>query len=678
MPKNPKSLSLRTHSQTSGWSLTAQDAFNNVARTCIEAMAATQGHTQSLHTNALDEALALPTDFSARIARNTQLVLQQESGTTRPIDPWGGSYYVEWLTHQLAQRARAHIAEVAEHGGMAQAISDGIPKLRIEEAAARTQARIDSGPAARHRRQQVPGRRGPGDRGAQGRKQPGARRAAGQTARAAGGAGPVGGRRRVGRADSCRRRPRRAGDDGLGNNLLALAINAARAKATVGEISDALEKVYGRHQAEIRTIAGVYRDEAGKATNIASATELVEKFAEADGRRPRILVAKMGQDGHDRGQKVIATAFADIGFDVDVGSLFSTPEEVARQAADNDVHVVGVSSLAAGHLTLVPALRDALAEVGRPDIMIVVGGVIPPDDFDELYAAGAAAIFPPGTVIADAAIGLLHKLAERLGYDLGSDDRLSRASAVRKSRKFAVALRSRSTNSRMAGCRRTTRSRNWRLRSAAATVLHCRGRSHWWSRPAPTTTNRPSSCCWRCCRMPGMLIASASPGCPGVGKSTTIEALGMYLIEQGHRVAVLAVDPSSTRTGGSILGDKTRMARLAVHPDAYIRPSPTSGTLGGVAKATRETMVLLEAAGFDVILVETVGVGQSEVAVANMVDTFVLLDAGAHRRPAAGHQEGCAGAGRHRGGEQGRRRAPAGGAAAARELSGGDQIDISA
>jgi methylmalonyl-CoA mutase len=421
-PKSPKSLSLRTHSQTSGWSLTAQDAFNNVARTCIEAMAATQGHTQSLHTNALDEALALPTDFSARIARNTQLVLQQESGTTRPIDPWAGSYYVEWLTYQLAQRARAHIAEVAEHGGMAQAISDGIPKLRIEEAAARTQARIDSGtqPVVGMNKYQVEedqevevlkveNSRVRAEQLAKlhqlraNRDQAAVEAALAELSRAAATRSPAGGR-----ADRA----------GLGNNLLALAIDAARAKATVGEISDALEKVYGRHQAEIRTIAGVYRDEAGKAGNMVTATELVEKFAEADGRRPRILVAKMGQDGHDRGQKVIATAFADIGFDVDVGSLFSTPDEVARQAADNDVHVVGVSSLAAGHLTLVPALRDALAEVSRPDIMIVVGGVIPPGDFDELYAAGATAIFPPGTVIADAAIDLLNKLAERHGYTL--------------------------------------------------------------------------------------------------------------------------------------------------------------------------------------------------------------------------------------------------------------------
>ena len=419
-PKSAKSLSLRTHSQTSGWSLTAQDAFNNVARTCIEAMAATQGHTQSLHTNALDEALALPTDFSARIARNTQLLLQQESGTTRPIDPWAGSYYVEWLTYQLAQRARAHIEEVAEHGGMAQAISEGIPKLRIEEAAARTQARIDSGiqpvvginkyqvvedqevevlkvENSRVRTEQLAKL----ERLRADRDQAACNAALAELSRAAEAHG-------------------RAGDDGMGNNLLALAIDAARVKATVGEISDALEKVYGRHKAEIRTIAGVYRDEAGggNMTSFSDATGLVEKFAEVEGRRPRILVAKMGQDGHDRGQKVIATAFADIGFDVDVGSLFSTPDEVARQAADNDVHVVGVSSLAAGHLILVPALRDALAEVGRPDIMVVVGGVIPPGDFDELYAAGATAIFPPGTVIADAAIDLVHKLAERLGHTL--------------------------------------------------------------------------------------------------------------------------------------------------------------------------------------------------------------------------------------------------------------------
>ena len=427
--KSAKSLSLRTHSQTSGWSLTAQDPFNNVARTCIEAMAATQGHTQSLHTNALDEALALPTDFSARIARNTQLLLQQESGTTRPIDPWAGSYYLEWLTHELAQRARLHIAEVAERGGMAQAINDGIPKLRIEEAAARTQARIDSGqqPVIGVNKYQVDevsnidvlkveNSRVRSEQLAKlvrlraDRDDAAVQAALADVTRAAS----------VGAGVS-------SGGDPLENNLLALAIAAARVNATVGEISDALEKVYGRHQAEIRTISGVYRDEVGRGqasaggsiTGLTEATRLVAKFAEADGRRPRILVAKMGQDGHDRGQKVIATAFADIGFDVDVGSLFSTPDEVARQAADNDVHVVGVSSLAAGHLTLVPALRDALAATGRPDIMIVVGGVIPPGDFDELYAAGATAIYPPGTVISEAAVSLMHKLAERLGYELG-------------------------------------------------------------------------------------------------------------------------------------------------------------------------------------------------------------------------------------------------------------------
>ncbi len=411
-PKSAKSRSLRTHSQTSGWSLTAQDVFNNVARTCVEAMAATQGHTQSLHTNALDEALALPTDFSARIARNTQLLIAQESNTVRPIDPWGGSHYVEWLTHQLANRARAHIAEVEEAGGMAQAIGEGIPKLRIEEAAARTQARIDSGRQplvgvnkyvpdepdtievlkvenSKVRREQIEKL----ERLRAERDTDEVEAALANLTRAAASDQP-----------------------GMENNLLALAIDAARKMATVGEISDALEKVYGRHQAEIRTISGVYRDEAGKSENITRATALVEQFAEDEGRRPRVLVCKMGQDGHDRGQKVIATAFADIGFDVDVGPLFQTPEEVARQAADNDVHVVGVSSLAAGHLTLVPALRQALADVGREDIMIVVGGVIPPGDFDELYAAGAAAIFPPGTVIADAAIGLVEKLSVALGH----------------------------------------------------------------------------------------------------------------------------------------------------------------------------------------------------------------------------------------------------------------------
>jgi methylmalonyl-CoA mutase len=413
-PKDPRSLSLRTHSQTSGWSLTAQDVFNNVVRTCVEAMAATQGHTQSLHTNALDEALALPTDFSARIARNTQLVLQHESGTTRVIDPWGGSSYVERLTYDLARRAWGHIQEVEAAGGMARAIDDGIPKLRIEEAAARTQARIDSG------RQPVIGvnkYRASADESVEVLKVDNTAVRAQQVAKLR--------RLREERDEAATTSALEALSNAaartggaMDDNLLALAVNAARAKATVGEISDALEKVYGRHAAQIRTIAGVYRDEAGEVSNIERVRAATAAFARAEGRRPRILVAKMGQDGHDRGQKVVATAFADLGFDVDVGALFQTPAEVARQAVEADVHIVGVNSLAAGHLTLVPALREELHKLGRDDIMIIVGGVIPSQDFDELRAAGASAIFPPGTVIADAALDLLTELAKRLGHPL--------------------------------------------------------------------------------------------------------------------------------------------------------------------------------------------------------------------------------------------------------------------
>jgi methylmalonyl-CoA mutase len=414
-PKNAKSLSLRTHSQTSGWSLTAQDVFNNVTRTCVEAMAATQGHTQSLHTNALDEALALPTDFSARIARNTQLLLQQESGTCRVIDPWGGSAYVERLTYDLARRAWQHIEEVEAAGGMAKAIDAGIPKLRVEEAAARTQARIDSG------RQPVIGvnkYRVGGDEDIEVLKVDNS---------------AVRGRQieklRLLRAErdeaACQdalhaltRAAESGPGRGLEGNLLALAVDAARARATVGEISDALEKVYGRHAGQIRTISGVYRREAGASSGVERTRALVAAFEREEGRRPRILVAKMGQDGHDRGQKVIATAFADLGFDVDVGPLFQTPAEVARQAIEADVHIVGVSSLAAGHLTLVPALRDELAAQGREDITIVVGGVIPPQDVGTLKEMGAAAVFPPGTVIPDAAHDLLKTLAGVLGHEL--------------------------------------------------------------------------------------------------------------------------------------------------------------------------------------------------------------------------------------------------------------------
>jgi methylmalonyl-CoA mutase len=408
-PKDVRSLSLRTHCQTSGWSLAAQDVFNNVMRTAIEAMAATQGHTQSLHTNALDEALALPTDFSARIARNTQLFLQQESGTTRIVDPWGGSFYVERLTHDLARRAWAHIEEVEALGGMAKAIDAGIPKLRIEEAAARTQARIDAGAQSvigvnKHR--------------PEGERPIDVLKVDNSTVR----------RLQLDKLGRLRRdRDMKeveaklaaltrcaAGGDG---NLLALGIDAARAKATVGEISLALEKVFGRHRAETRTISGVYKQEVGAMSDtVARVQKLVAAFEADEGRRPRILVAKIGQDGHDRGQKVIASAFADLGFDVDIGPLFATPAEAARQAVENDVHIVGVSSLAAGHLTLIPELKAELDKQGRSDIMIVVGGVVPPQDYEAVRKAGAAAIFPPGTVIAEAAEELVRKLNRRLGH----------------------------------------------------------------------------------------------------------------------------------------------------------------------------------------------------------------------------------------------------------------------
>jgi len=407
-PKSAKSMALRTHCQTSGWSLTAQDVFNNVVRTCIEAMAATQGHTQSLHTNSLDEAIALPTDFSARIARNTQLYLQLESGTTKVIDPWGGSYYVERLTHELAQKAWAHIQEVEALGGMTKAIEAGLPKLRIEEAAARTQARIDSG------RQAIIGVN----------KYPLEREETLEILKVDNTA--------VREAQIARLRELRAERNAADvkqklealtqaaqrkeGNLLALAIDAARAKATVGEISDALEKVFGRYEATVRSVSGVYSSEAGKdAQGIAQVRQKADAFLARHGRRPRILIAKMGQDGHDRGQKVIATAFADLGFDVDIGPLFQTPEESARQAVENDVHIVGASSLAAGHLTLVPQLKKALGGLGREDIMVVVGGVIPAQDYEALREAGAAAIFGPGTVISKAAGELLDKLDAALG-----------------------------------------------------------------------------------------------------------------------------------------------------------------------------------------------------------------------------------------------------------------------
>src|SRR6478752_3081788 len=401
-PKDPRSLALRTHCQTSGWSLAAQDVFNNVVRTCVEAMAATQGHTQSLHTNALDEALALPTDFSARIARNTQLMLQVESGTNRIIDPWGGSFYVERLTHDLAARVLKHIEEVEKFGGMAKAIEAGIPKRMIEQAATATQGRIDSG------RQTIVGvnkYRQDSDadiailkvdnRSVRRQQLDKLERLKAE--------------RNEAEVQSALDALTECAKTGKGN-LLEGAVRAARAKATVGEISYALEKVYGRHRAEVSAVTGVYKAEMGRMDgSLTRVKALIDSFEHDHGRRPRILVAKMGQDGHDRGQKVIASAFADLGFDVDIGPLFQTPAEAARQAVENDVHIVGVSSLAAGHLTLVPALREALEALGRGDIMVVVGGVIPPQDYPELYAAGAKAIFGPGTSITDAAIDLLQK-----------------------------------------------------------------------------------------------------------------------------------------------------------------------------------------------------------------------------------------------------------------------------
>ncbi|HYT89403.1 MAG TPA: methylmalonyl-CoA mutase [Gemmataceae bacterium] len=410
-PKNPKSLSLRTHSQTSGWSLTAQDVYNNVARTCLEAMAAAHGHTQSLHTNALDEALALPTDFSARIARNTQLFLQQETDTCNVVDPWGGSYYVERLTHDLARRAWQHLREVEELGGMTRAIQAGIPKLRIEEAAARTQARIDSG------RQTVVGLNKYRPTRPEQIDVLKVDNTAVREAQVAS-LKKLRAERDQAKVDATLAALTAAARTGTGN-LVELAVDAARARATVGEISLALEEVYGRYAAPVRVVRGVYAAEVGGGqTMTEEVRRLVGQFEQTEGRRPRILVAKMGQDGHDRGQKVIATAFADLGFDVDIGALFQTPAETARQAVENDVHIVGVSSLAAGHLTLVPQLREELASLGREDIMIAVGGVIPPQDYAALYEAGAAAVFGPGTVIGDAAAKLVRALANRLDIAL--------------------------------------------------------------------------------------------------------------------------------------------------------------------------------------------------------------------------------------------------------------------
>jgi len=402
--KNPKSMALRTHSQTSGWSLTEQDPYNNVIRTCVEALAATLGHTQSLHTNSLDEAIALPTDFSARIARNTQLFLQHETGITKVIDPWAGSYYLESLTDALMKRSWDHIMEVEKLGGMAKAIETGLPKLRIEEAAARRQAHIDSGEDTivgvnKYRlEREDPMEILEVDNSAVRES---------QIARLA----KLRAERDEARVKACLGAITQAAKDKTGN-LLELAVDAARARASLGEISSAMESVFGRHQASIKLINNVYSSEYAKMDEIEQVRALTDRFADREGRRPRILVAKMGQDGHDRGAKVVATAFADMGFDVDMGPLFQTPDETARQAVENDVHIVGMSSLAAGHKTLLPQLVEELAKLGREDILIVVGGVIPPQDYDFLLDKGATAIFGPGTKLPECATLLLEKLLQ--------------------------------------------------------------------------------------------------------------------------------------------------------------------------------------------------------------------------------------------------------------------------
>ncbi len=403
-PENPKSMALRTHTQTSGWSLTEQDPFNNVARTCIEAMGAALGGTQSLHTNALDEAIALPTDFSARIARNTQIYLQEETGITNHVDPWAGSYYVEYLTHELAHKAWKLIEEVEEKGGMAKAIETGLPKMRIEEAAARKQARIDS------RKDVIVGV----NKYRPDKEEPLDILEVDNTAVR------LSQIERLNKLKAARDNEAvqksldaitRSCETGEGN-LLALAVDAAQKRATLGEISFACEKVFGRYKAVIKSISGVYSSEAGDDEQFEKARELADKFAALEGRRPRIMIAKMGQDGHDRGAKVVATGYADIGFDVDIGPLFQTPAEAARQAVENDVHILGVSSLAAGHKTLVPQVMEELKKLGRPDIMVIVGGVIPHQDYQFLYDAGVVAVFGPGTKISEAGIKMLELLIE--------------------------------------------------------------------------------------------------------------------------------------------------------------------------------------------------------------------------------------------------------------------------
>ena len=584
-PQKAASLMLRTHCQTSGVSLTEQDPYNNVVRTTIEALAAVLGGTQSLHTNAFDEALGLPTDFSARIARNTQLIIADETGVTRTVDPLGGSYYVESLTQALVDEAWTLIGEVEELGGMTKAVESGMPKLRIEESAARKQARVDRGQDivvgvnkyvpddvelvdvldidnTKVREEQI----------AKLHTHPGRAR-----------------RRRL---HGGPRTPSPTAPAGTGN-LLALAVDAARARATLGEISDAMEDVFGRHKAEIRTISGVYGSAYEGDDDFAELQKEIDAFAEAEGRRPRMLVVKMGQDGHDRGAKVIATSFADIGFDVDMGPLFQTPAEAARDAVEHDVHVVGVSSQAAGHKTLVPMLIAELKKAGADDIIVVCGGVIPPQDYDMLTEAGVAAIFGPG-----------HQHPHRRPQGDLARGGPSRSGVSRRPDRPSELIEGVRAGDRRSLARSITLAESTRTdhRELADEILESllplTGGVH----PGRASPDRP---------------ASASP--PSSRRSASTSST------RGTGWRCWPWIPSSRRSGGSILGDKTRMAELSNRPEAFIRPSPGGSHLGGVARRTREAMLLCEAAGFDVVLVETIGVGQSEVAVADMVDLFALL-----------------------------------------------------
>ena len=580
--KTEKSLSLRTHCQTSGWSLTAQDVFNNVVRTCIEAMAATQGHTQSLHTNSLDEALALPTDFSARIARNTQLFIQQESGTTRVIDPWGGSYYVERLTHELAAQAWAHIDEVEGLGGMAKAIEAGHPQAAHRGGGGAHAGAHRLGPAVDHRREQVPTRRRRADRRAQGRQRRRARRQIAKLER-------LRAERDAGDVDAALDALTDASAETGEGNLLELAVDAARARATVGEISAALEKVWGRHQAEIRSISGVYRREVGDSNDtVIEVRRRVEAFERAEGRRPRILVAKMGQDGHDRGQKVIATASPTSASTSTSGRCSRRPRRRRARRSRTTCTSSARRSLAAGHLTLVPELVHELAELGR-----------------QRHPRRRRRRHP--------APGLRRAARRRRRGDLpaGHRDRRGRPGDARHPRR-APRLLSRCPDL-VTGC---ARGGDRAALGQAITLIESR---------APTTSSSRGRCSRRCCPRPGGAHRVGITGVPGVGKCTFIDEFGIDLCEAGHQVAVLAIDPTSQRTGGAILGDKTRMARLVERAER-VHPAVARGRDARRRRAaTRETMLLCEAAGFDVVLVETVGVGQCETTVADMVDFFLVL-----------------------------------------------------